>query len=153
MKKPPYASAFSRFLAYAIDIAVIITIFMGLGFFLGMHAVFNPLTALPLFGLWWYGGMLIASWLYFALMESSAMQATIGKRCLKLCVADLDFTRISFWRASGRYFGKLLSRLMFFFGFVMILFTKKRQGLHDKLTRTVVLSTKHPHHKRGAKAS
>jgi uncharacterized RDD family membrane protein YckC len=150
MKKTSYASALSRFLAYLIDIAVILLMFIFLGLFLGVQAVFNSLTHLPLFGLWWYGGMFISSWLYFALMESSAMQATIGKRCLQLCVVDLYFERIGFWRATGRYFGKLLSRLFFFFGFVMILFTKKRQGLHDKLTRTVILS-KHKTHRVASK--
>jgi len=142
MKKTPYASALSRFLAYLIDIAVIVLLFFFMGLILGVQAIFSPLAQLPLFGLWWYGAILICPWLYFSLMESSAMQATIGKQCLQLCVADLHFQRIGFWRATGRYFGKLLSRLLFFFGFVMILITKKRQGLHDKITRTVILSKK-----------
>ncbi len=139
MSKKQYATATRRFLAYAIDIAVLIALFILVGLILGMQAIFTPLTGLPLFGLWWYGGMLLVAWLYFAVCESSKWQATIGKFCLRLRVADISGRRIGFWRATGRYFGKLLSRLFCFFGFVMILFTKKRQALHDKLTNTVVL--------------
>jgi len=138
MEKIAYASALVRLFAYVIDIAVLLAFFMVLGLVLGMQAVFTPLTGLPLFWLWWYGGMFIAGWFYFALMESSALQATVGKRCLRLRVADLRGGRIGFWRASARYFGKLLSRLLCFFGFLMIFFTKKRQALHDKLTKTVI---------------
>src|SRR5262245_28275519 len=47
---------------------------------------------------------LVMSWLYFAIMESSGTQATLGKMSLSLRVTDLNGNRISFGRASGRFF-------------------------------------------------
>ena len=80
-----------------------------------------------------------AGWLYFALQESGAHQATIGKRMMGLRVFDMNGQRISFGRASGRYFAKILSALILLIGFVMIAFTARKQGLHDMIAGTVVL--------------
>ena len=41
--------------------------------------------------------IIVVTWLYFALMESSARQATVGKIALGLFVTDLQGRRISFW--------------------------------------------------------
>ena len=81
----------------------------------------------------------MANWLYFASFESSRWQATPGKRALGLFVTDLAGKRVSFARASGRYFGKLLSEFIFFFGFLMAGFTKRKQALHDYLSGCLVL--------------
>ena len=78
-------------------------------------------------------------WLYFTLFESGGWQATPGKRLLGLRVTDLSGERISFGRASGRYFSKILSWLIFYIGFIMAGFTEKKQGLHDKFAGTLVL--------------
>ena len=78
-------------------------------------------------------------WLYHASLESSRWQATLGKRMLGLYVTDLAGQRISFARASGRYFGKSLEHFTFFFGFLMAGFTAKKQALHDLLSGCLVL--------------
>ena len=82
---------------------------------------------------------LIYIWLYYAYMESSEYQATLGKMLLGLKVTDLKGRRISFLRATGRHFGKILSGLILGIGFFMIAFTKKNQGLHDIITECLVL--------------
>ena len=51
----------------------------------------------------------LCSWLYFALLESSKLQGTLGKAALDISVTDLEGRRVSFGRATGRYFGKWLS--------------------------------------------
>ncbi len=81
-------------------------------------------------------------WLYYALYESSSRQATIGKMALGLKVTDLNGRRISFARASGRYWGKVLSALLLFIGFIMAGFTKKKQALHDIMAGTLVLKAR-----------
>ena len=81
-----------------------------------------------------------ASWLYFALMESSSKQGTLGKMALGIKVTDLDGNRISFGKATGRYFGKILSGMIMNIGFIMAAFTDKKQGLHDMLAKTLVLN-------------
>jgi uncharacterized RDD family membrane protein YckC len=80
------------------------------------------------------------TWFYFAWLESSAAwRATWGKRALGMVVVDLDGNRISFARASGRFFAKFLSALILLLGFVMVAFTARKQALHDKLADTVVV--------------
>ena len=79
-------------------------------------------------------------WIYFAGMESSISQATIGKQALSLKVTDLNGERISFANASGRYFAKFLSTIIILIGFFMVLWDDKRQGLHDKMAGTLVVN-------------
>ena len=83
--------------------------------------------------------LLIVQWLYFSLQESSATQATLGKRLLGLQVTDREGKRIGFGRASGRYFGKLVSALTLYIGFMMAGWTERRQALHDMMTDTLVV--------------
>ncbi len=81
----------------------------------------------------------ITGWLYFALMESSPKQATLGKMALRLIVTDLNGERVTFGRASGRYWGMILSAFTLGIGFFMCGWTQKRQCLHDILSGCLVL--------------
>lgn len=83
---------------------------------------------------------IVMNWLYFTLFESSARQATPGKMALGIQVTDLDGNRISFGKANGRYWGKLLSVLTLLFGYVMAGFTEKKQALHDMLSGCLVVN-------------
>ena len=82
---------------------------------------------------------ILVQWLYYALMESSPKQGTLGKMAIGLKVTDLSGNRISFGRATGRYFGRILSGLILDIGFLMIVFTAKKQGLHDIIAGTLVV--------------
>jgi uncharacterized RDD family membrane protein YckC len=81
---------------------------------------------------------LFGGWLYFALMESSTRQATLGKMALDMKVTDDEGNRISFGRATGRYFAKILSALILLIGFIMVAFTDRKRGLHDMIAGTLV---------------
>ena len=83
--------------------------------------------------------IIVARWLYFALMESSKWQATLGKKALGLRVTGMDGQRIGFGRATGRYFGKILSALTLMVGFMMAGFTPRKQALHDMIAGTLVI--------------
>tara|TARA_Y100001934_G_C11909393_1_gene565953 strand:+ start:31 stop:453 length:423 start_codon:yes stop_codon:yes gene_type:complete len=83
---------------------------------------------------------IIFTWLYYTILESSKLQATIGKMALGIVVTDLAGNRISFGRANGRYFSKLLSAIPFGFGFIMAGTTAQKQGLHDKIANCLVMS-------------
>jgi uncharacterized RDD family membrane protein YckC len=76
----------------------------------------------------------MASWLYWATLESSVWQATFGKRIFGLQVTDMAGRRVSFARASGRHFGKLI-----FVGFILAGFTEKKQALHDIMAGCLVI--------------
>jgi uncharacterized RDD family membrane protein YckC len=83
--------------------------------------------------------VLLGEWVYFAYQESSEAQATIGKRALGIIVTDGEGNRISFGRATGRYFAKIISFLSVCIGFIMIAFTRRKQGLHDMIANTLVV--------------
>lgn len=81
----------------------------------------------------------ITQWLYYTLFESSRWQATPGGKMCGLRVTDLQGDRIGFGRANGRYWGAIISAIILFFGFFMIGWTKRKQGLHDMMAGTLVL--------------
>jgi uncharacterized RDD family membrane protein YckC len=81
----------------------------------------------------------VLHWLYYSLLESSAWQGTLGKKALGLEVTDLDGNRISFGRATGRFFAKIISAIILGIGYIMAGFTEKKQALHDILAGTLVI--------------
>jgi uncharacterized RDD family membrane protein YckC len=126
-----YCRVGKRFTAYLVDVVIQVFVLGLAAFFFEYQTYLDSL---------WCGILLLAfSWLYFAVMESSKYQATLGKLLLGAKVVDLNGKKISFFKATGRYFGKFLSRLLLGLGYVMMLFTKKKQCLHDKLTATLVI--------------
>lgn len=143
-----YAGFWLRFVALIID-------WMLLSFVLGITVVLpllgrelesmrggNPFDVFPMFSprfLALRGLLLMGGWIYFALLESSAWEATLGKKALGLEVTDLAGRRISFGRATGRYFGKILSGFILLIGYIMAGFTEKKQALHDILAGTLVI--------------
>jgi uncharacterized RDD family membrane protein YckC len=82
----------------------------------------------------------LITWAYFAVCESSAWQGTVGKLALGIRVVDEQGKRISFLRATGRFFAKYLSTLIIFIGFLMVAWTRRKQGLHDIIAGTLVLN-------------
>jgi uncharacterized RDD family membrane protein YckC len=150
-----YAGFWVRFLAFLIDNAV-----MGMGFVLIMIPLFfltglggfigaihpnedlNDAGIFMLIGLIFLAATvsLVWTWLYHALMESSEWQATVGKRLLGLVVTDMAGQRVSFWRATGRHFAKIVTNMVpAFIGYIMAAFTEKKQALHDMLAGCLVL--------------
>ena len=146
-----YAGFWLRFVAFIIDFIVIYAvraiIFKPFGIDAGMHGMFHGrqprdfAEIAPMLGMIIRIAIIssIMQWLYFALMESSVWQATLGKKALGLSVTDLEGRRIGFGRATGRYFAKILSSLTLFIGYLMAGFTEKKQALHDMIAGTLVL--------------
>jgi uncharacterized RDD family membrane protein YckC len=81
----------------------------------------------------------LLAWLYDALLTSSPMQATPGKMVFGLRVATAGGEPIGFGRATGRFFGKIVSGMIFNVGYLMVAFTSRKQGLHDMIANTVVV--------------
>ena len=80
----------------------------------------------------------VGQWLYEALLTSSSWQGTVGKRILRLKVTDEAGNRISFARATGRFFAKIVSFAIMYVGVIMVAFTDKKRGLHDMMAGTLV---------------
>ena len=84
---------------------------------------------------------LLLTWLYFAFMESSSRQGTLGKNAMRLIVTDARGSRISFVHATGRFLVKnfLSFGLTMGMGCLMSAFTLRKQALHDLVAGTLVL--------------
>lgn len=150
-----YAGFWLRFVAYLID-SLILSIGLGvlviiLIFATGFMAVLRNLPENPtpdeflasgiLAGiLLFIAGIFAGCWIYYAWMESSSTQGTIGKMALGLIVTDMQYRRVSFGRASGRFWAKLITGLIpLAIGYIMAGFTAKKQALHDMIASCLVL--------------
>lgn len=154
-----YAGFWLRVVAYLIDGLLSLFIFgiviaMAVGF-LGVESIRSQLqemgrgmngpnpvfpTMLVVMFLTFLAFGIVVSWLYFAGMESSERQGTLGKMALGLVVTDLNGQRISFARASGRFFSKIITGLVpLYIGYIMAGFTEKKQALHDMIASCLVL--------------
>ena len=152
-----YAGFWLRFVAYLIDdillsvIGFIISLpFIGTIIFSGIAlSDLNGCDESKLFGIAGIIGTVllliititVVCWLYFALMESSKQQATLGKMALGLKVTDMEGNRVSFGRATGRYFGKIISGMIFMIGYILAGLTEKKQALHDMIAGCLVIRT------------
>lgn len=127
-----YAGFWRRFFAYLVDIIIlfVIQIVLYAAELLFPAGVATTLSFLISF---------MMGWLYFAFFESSSYQATPGKMALEIKVCDLNGNRISFLRATGRHFAKIISTIILYIGFIMIAFTQKKQGLHDIIAECLVI--------------
>ncbi|MBB5865018.1 RDD family protein [Xanthomonas sp. 3058] len=93
-----------------------------------------------------YGIGLAIPTLYFAWMQSSRYQASLGKLAcgIKLVRADSDGARVGFWRNLLRYLAyMLISVLTLGIGMIVSAFMawrgERRQALHDKVCDTLVV--------------
>lgn len=135
-----YAGFWRRLGAFALDLGVAATVFLGVSVLLAI--LLGPWVGVP------GGAVLVAaavllwqavSWLYWAVMESSPRQGTVGKVLLNMAVTGIDGQRLSFRQATVRHFAKVVSTLAALLGFAMIATTARKQGLHDFLGRSVVV--------------
>lgn len=135
-----YASFGKRCLAGVIDLFIALSSILALIYveFESLFLFFREDTAVLLAMLQLYGFL----WPYFACFESSIWQATPGKRLLNLKIMRADGARLTFLQATARFFSKsvLSTVLSFYAGIIMVAFTKKRQGLHDLIMKTIVVN-------------
>ncbi len=105
-----------------------------------VYQSFPQLVRVFLFPIYLYASV----FLFYAIFECSSKQGTPGKQAFRLRVVDMNGRRISFGRASARTLGKILSTLALMIGWLMPLWTIKRQALHDKIAGTLVLKEGKP---------
>lgn len=149
-----YAGFWWRFLAHLIDNILIsfvagIFIFPIMGIFgLSMYSMMESGMEVEESPVFWgsiismYAAIffisLVINWLYYAILESSKTQGTVGKLLLKIKVTDYNYERISFGRATGRFLGKYVSGFILMIGYIMAGFTEKKQALHDLMASCYV---------------
>ncbi len=147
-----YGSVWRRLLALVIDLAVLaaigVSLFDPVAMALGHDALKQASIRIPFsvmilrgYGVWAVT-MLIIAWLYFSLAESSRKQATLGKRAMGLMVFTRTEARLSFGRASIRFWVKALSILTGFLGFFVAIPDSKSRMLHDRAAHSIVLQAR-----------
>ena len=135
----PYVGFWRRFFAILIDYVLLMAV---LGITAGVISqVMAPAADQMLAERRAVGLIIIVWWLYYALFESSRWQATPGKMVVGARITDLAGRRISFLQATGRTFGKILSAIILWIGFIMVAFNLRKQGLHDVMAGTLVTKT------------
>jgi uncharacterized RDD family membrane protein YckC len=147
---PAYAGFWRRFLASLIDgilvgaalypLNVVLSLVLG-RVIEARDTASDQWRALAVWLIVWLTLCFVLNWLYYAVMESSSWRATLGKRALGMAVTDPRGNRISFGRATGRYFARFLSGLLLGLGYLIQPFTAKRQALHDMIAGTLVVLT------------
>lgn len=121
-----YASVWKRFFAFLIDAAIFAVLFWILSQMLSGASV-----ALVL---------LVIIWLYYAMLESSPLQASVGKMIMNIKVVDRKGRRLTFWQSTERILSKLITNITFYFGFFIAAFDKKKRTLHDRVSHSAVIS-------------
>lgn len=128
--KVNYAGFFNRFFAFVIDLLIVITIGTMIGYgILGLLSIFTKVNPDSFESI--TSTMIIyplVFWLYYAFSESSSWMSTVGKKLLGIRVVDYSLKRISFGRATARFFAKFVSIMIMYIGFIMVAFTKNKQG-------------------------
>ena len=125
-----YGGFWIRFVAYLVDSLIVTIGFVGV--MLLISAMGLELAGAEII-------FLVLAILYWALMQSSKRQATIGKSLCGLKVGGPNGERISVGRALGREAAKIISSLTMLIGFVIAAFTRNKQALHDFVASTYVV--------------
>jgi uncharacterized RDD family membrane protein YckC len=82
---------------------------------------------------------LIVAWGYFIFMTYK-YKATLGKMAVGVEVVTEDNLNLSLGSVTLREtIGKIVSALIFYIGYIMAAFTKKKQSLHDMMAHSVVV--------------
>lgn len=150
-----YAGFWLRFVAYLVDAVILgivyVILIVVVIFASGVAATLRNLPENPTPDMFLRGAFVLAilalvaittviTWLYYAWMESSPSQGTLGKMAMGLIVTDMQYRPVSFARASGRFFAKFITGLIpLCIGYIMAGFTAKKQALHDMIASCLVL--------------
>jgi uncharacterized RDD family membrane protein YckC len=142
----PYGGFWLRFVAYFIDAIILNIASSAIGMVFGFTATFTNISQDVAVGslATVFGLNFLVNWLYHAVLTSSQWQATVGKKAMSLVVTDKNGHRISFGRATARYFAQLISALILLIGYFMIGWTRRKEGLHDMIAGTLVYKSNAP---------
>ena len=131
-----------RFAAMFLDSLILTIPVIALAVFAGLAVSGGDMlqaTQSGTFQLIYYLGLFVVKLFYFAGMESSASQATLGKMAVGIKVTDDRGQRLTFGHALGRWFAAALSYITLYVGFLMAAFTDRKRALHDMVAGTLVV--------------
>lgn len=136
-----YARFGTRVAAYLLDILILMAVNMAIGIIAGLSlaqaAGVQPKGALALQLILFAVQMTIG--ILYEVILIGKYGATLGKMACKIKVVTADGGRVSYLRALGRYFGKMLSSFTCLIGFIIAAFDGQRRALHDHICNTRVV--------------
>jgi uncharacterized RDD family membrane protein YckC len=157
----PFAGFWRRAGAWFVDALVIYTTYLLIAFFIWDDLLMQTAIQDPDSGEVFYSyipsllGLLlvgVATLAYFAFQESSRAQATLGKRAFKIRVCNYNGDKISLLTAGYRAWPlwlpglintvailDLVVGLASLLACLVVAFTKRKQGLHDMMSRCLVV--------------
>ena len=138
-----HAGFLRRFVAYMIDVVIFTVISCVLLMILALLKFYpkNPNDITLTIHFISLIGFIILYFFYYVFPESSPWQATLGKKLLGIKVVDTHGYRISIGRSLGRNVNMALSTITFCVGFLICLWTKKEQCLHDMISGCMVVTS------------
>src|SRR5512139_705564 len=156
MEHPPYAGFWSRAAARVIDLLIIIAAFnliyladrlgADAGLWTGMGLSEGRLTGAGLSMANILRGFFFLAFPVFYYVHLHATYGqTFGKMAMKIKVVNEDGTPLDYKKAFLRWLGYFLCDLTFYIGYLWAAFDHRKQGLHDKVCRTVVVRTDVPY--------
>jgi uncharacterized RDD family membrane protein YckC len=135
------ASIGSRFVAVFLDGLLLLAVNFGIGLIAG-------LTAGQAIGVQPKGTVMLqivltainmAIGIAYEVILIGKYGATLGKMAMKIKVVIADGGRVTYARAAGRYFAKMLSAFTCMIGYAIALFDKEKRALHDHICNTRVI--------------
>jgi len=149
-----YARIGSRFVAVFIDGLMIgaICLILLWPVYASMFAAFSHITpghppTLPKFSVGFHIYQYAVSYGLPAAYEIffiGAYGATLGKMLMKIKVVMPDGGRVSYARATGRHFAKILSGIILYIGYLMAFWDDEKRALHDRMCTTRVIADDSP---------
>lgn len=141
LRNSHYAGLLKRTIAFIIDAAIVVFVSTLISMLtLWFIDLFNQLNHVNLSylivsisSIWFF----LTYILYFSILESSAWQVTLGKKLVGIFVCNLNGEQIGFYRSVVRNLVKL-GNMIFFPLILLILFSTKKQGIHDLIANTIV---------------
>lgn len=127
------ASLSKRFMALVIDNLILIFICRVITF--NWNYDFHSFFFIYKFA----GIFFVIALIYYSYFESSESQATLGKKVMNLKVFDMKGDRLTSGKAVVRNAIKIICGNYFLLGFLIALFTNKKQALYDIISDTVVI--------------
>ena len=169
----PVKGFWIRFAAFIIDLILAVIWLLGVGIlsvYIGLQSEMDLPGVGPITNLDGVTIIIVVFLLFKLMMDSSKFQGTLGKYVTNIKIVDENGQRItrskSFLRAGvyslmlfgSRYIDGITNPsndvgpvfILGLLGFIMIGFTKKKQGLHDMASRTFVASSHQWQWKRGS---
>jgi len=137
-----FASVWTRFGAVFLDGIILFAVNTGIGLVAGVSAFQSigtqPTDKIPLQIVLFLVQLAIGA--SYEIIMIGKYGATLGKMAAKVRVVTAEGGRVSYARATGRYFAKMLSGAICGIGYFMAFFDEEKRALHDRICNTRVIT-------------